>query len=219
MSPHSVNNFVTDLVQMAQAVEELPKVQAALDDARHVLSEMDKQVEGLRADLQQAKDYAATLEQKVRDTEVAKDQAETMFLEADERTSRALDFIKATFGNAGTLIQALEPPKPESKVEAKPEPMPMALPSGGWHNDEIITPAQGQSEPGPTSAPSVSHTEHVSETPSVSSNEPSWATPSPQPDTPPTTKPYEGKHYKDMPQYINYYDWIAGGGTDYNYYY
>jgi hypothetical protein len=112
MSPH-VNNFVTDLVTMAKAMEELPQVQHELEVANGRIATLNESLLARDTDLEQARNYAASLEQKVRDTEVAKDQAETMFLEADERTSRAVDFIKATFANAGALLQALEPAKPE----------------------------------------------------------------------------------------------------------
>lgn len=108
MSPHNVNNFVSDLVEMAKAMERVPLLERELADARHVLDEMGKQADGLRSDIDQAKAYASTLEQKVHDLEVAKDQAETMFLEADDRFNRTLDFVKTAFGSAGALIQAVE---------------------------------------------------------------------------------------------------------------
>lgn len=225
MSPHTVNNFVSDLVLMAQAVEELPKVKEALADREAMYDDLLKRINYVEGDLAQAKDYAASLEQKVRDAEVAKDSAETMFLEADERTSRALDFIKATFGNAGSLIQALEPPKPEPvKVEYEAT----ILPDTNDRADIDRAEAQGQSEPGPTASvvhPSqstdASTMASVPETTSASteSSNASWATPSPQPDTPPApaVQPYAGKNYIDVQGWVSREEWLAGGGTNETY--
>jgi hypothetical protein len=122
MSPHAVNNFVSDLVLMAQAMEKLPIVEHELSAAKSTINSLEQRLIDRASDMDQAKIYAAQLEQKVHDLEVAKDAAETMFLEADDRTARALDFVKATFGNAGSLIQALEPPK-----AVEPQPVPEGL--------------------------------------------------------------------------------------------
>jgi hypothetical protein len=247
MSPHAVNSLVTDLVQMAQAMEKVPQLEAELANANHAIALLEADKQSLWDDLEQSKQYNATLEQKVHDLEVAKDVAETMFLEADERTSRALDFIKTSFGSAGALIQSLEPVRVE---------VTSAAPSSAYASDGTISPgesasplptssepiqsiettgsidyAQGQSEPGPTAAhstESLSTSAHstAESMPSVDTEgteyhhaEPSWATPSPQPDTKP--QPYAGKTYSQAYKDPNwswpsYEKWIDNGGTQEN---
>lgn len=141
MTGHQINSLVGDLVAMAQAMERLPQVEARVSELEGILTSKDSAFNGLLADFNQAKDYAASLEQKVRDLEVARDAAETMFLEADDRTMRAVEFIKAQFGAAGSLIQALEPPKPQ------PEPQPQEHTSSGWNpNVEPIPEPQVQTQ-------------------------------------------------------------------------
>ncbi len=224
MSPHAVNNFVSDLVLMAQAMEKLPQVEADRDEANNVISIMTKQLEALRSDIDQAKAYAATLEQKVRDTEVAKDQAETMFLEADERTSRALDFIKATFGNAGTLIQALEPPRAVEPTPSKPEHIGLTdsqiadgyttkeveKPIGGFDvpHYEVVPPVQGQSDPDPI-------VDHPAPTTGTTTPAEPIAPIEPQPE--PILGRFHGLRYHNIPQYVPFHEWIDGGGTEADY--
>jgi hypothetical protein len=177
MSPHAVNNFVSDLVLMAQAMERLPQVEAELAEWQRMAAARTDEIVRLQADIDQGKAYASSLEQKVHDLEVAKDAAETMFLEADDRTARALDFVKTMFGSAGSLIQALEPVKPQPEPAAgtsihdtssghvlvsAPTPIPADSPAlvGGegakpWHGDleadaKDYHEAQGQSAADPT---------------------------------------------------------------------
>lgn len=120
MSPN-VGNFVHDLVEMAKAMETLPQVQAQCDDFARQVDVLHQTVEDRELRILDLKDQINALNSRIHEAEVAKDAAETMFLEADDRTSRALAFVKATFGNAGALIQALEPPRPQPT----PEPVPM----------------------------------------------------------------------------------------------
>lgn len=230
MTGHQINSLVGDLVAMAQAMERLPQVEAECRMRDETITAMRKNLEELDADLEQARSYAASLEQKVRDAEVAKDQAETMFLEADERTSRALDFIKATFGNAGSLIQALEP------VKEVPVPLEHTLSSG-----HMEAGSSGQSMAGSTALNEISHfeagvqgqseaplpdvpltTDHSAPLPVPSadaahgSND-SWAGPA-STDTPPAPKPpFSGVNYIDVKGWHSREDWLAGGGTNESY--
>lgn len=149
MSPN-VGNFVHDLVEMAKAMEMLPQVQAELAQVKADCDTEVKHTQTLELRILQLKDEISALNEKVRQSEVAKDAAETMFLEADDRTSRALAFVKATFGNAGALIQALEPPRPQPT----PEPVPVQAVSE-------VAPAEVKAEPEPIpswATPEVDHT-------------------------------------------------------------
>lgn len=233
MTGHQINSLVGDLVAMAQAMERLPQVEAELANANHAIALLESDKQSLWDDLEQSKKYNASLEQKVHDAEVAKDAAETMFLEADDRTARALDFVKAQFGAAGSLIQALEPPRVEPVVEQTvreeiilSEVKPIQTDSIGreidpdWKQDKAETSLllpQGQSEPDPTSV-EHSNTDTLTEQ-SLTSDasqapSPSWADPST-----PKPQPYDGIRYQDWPKYVSLLDWIEGGGTESGYYY
>ena len=122
MTGHQINSLVGDLVAMAQAMERLPQVESEASDLRSQLSQHQSTIQRLELKLMDRSSELDALNQRIRSLEVERDEAQFHALEADDRTSRALDFIKATFGNAGSLIQALEPPVPQPEV--KPEPMP-----------------------------------------------------------------------------------------------
>jgi hypothetical protein len=157
MSPN-VGNFVHDLVEMAKAMEALPMIQQQLDEAEQSNLRLSETIGQRELSIMDLKSQIEALNAKLRQAEVDRESAETMFLEADERTSRALDFIKATFGNAGSLIQALEPPRPEPTpapvpVQAVPEAAPLVMPEPVYPQPEPYTPPSsswGQSEPHPT---------------------------------------------------------------------
>jgi hypothetical protein len=160
MSPH-VNDLASSFVQMAKAYEDLPGVQQELANALKAnadLLDVVQQKELRIIDLKNSLDEKLAT---IRSLEVARDDAEFRFLEADERTARALDFVKTTFGTAGSLIQALEPAKPEPTPEPVPEPQAVTTepepvkpePYFGDHSMPYahISPP-GQSEPLPTAA-------------------------------------------------------------------
>lgn len=125
MSPNTPNDFIGSLVEMAEAYRELPKVQEALSDAQGEIGRLTNTVARLEAKLMDRSNEITAHLATIRSLEVERDDAQFQALEADDRTQRALDFIKATFGNAGTLIQALEPPAkpttPDVPVPAVPE--------------------------------------------------------------------------------------------------
>jgi hypothetical protein len=232
MSPHAVNNFVSDLVLMAQAMERLPQVEAELHRAQSEVTEWKSRYDLLALDLEQSRIYAGTLEQKVHQLEVDRDDAELRFLEADERTSRALDFIKATFGNAGTLIQALEPVRPQPEPMPEPKPAEQAVQWVDRTEDYIpkvseVKPTeqtvgeadkpwqmdhtQGQSETDPTSNTTAATVDLASSAHHTQENVSMPSTTEPAPGT------YVGLRYIDVPGYISRSDWLLGGGTNEDY--
>lgn len=177
MSP-STDNFIHSLVEMSRAFEELPKVQASLDRMcqqavidGNSIAEREATILRLKAEIDE-------LHAKVREAEVAKDAAETMFLEADDRTSRALDFIKATFGNAGSLIQALEPPRAELAVGAEPkaEPEPVEEERHYASANPAIDPFHPPMPEAPLPSPAPIEVAEISEHYGV----PAWAQPQPK---------------------------------------
>jgi hypothetical protein len=241
MSPH-VNNFVTDLVSMAKAMEELPVVQRELGDAKAENSALLGMIAERDASLEQSRSYAASLEAKIHSAEVARDDAEFRFLEAEDRTASALAFIRTVFGNAGTLIQVLDPPKATTEPVNEPHPVPGEPTVPGEHpvaaqldshpvSDNIpswATPEvdhtgdyipkteatpMGQREPDPTAT--THHTVNEASTSHVVD-----ATPVDTVGTttePPALGPYHGKRYYDHPSFMLLSEWLAGGGSEDDY--
>jgi hypothetical protein len=200
MSPHAMTSLVSDLVEMAKAVELLPQVQAELDRARETIDHRGQHIEQLELKAHAYKQEIETLHSTIRELEVAKDQAETMFLEADERTTRALDFIKSSFCAAGSLIQALKPAKVEPIVEPinphanEPLPVSPAL-------QETVT---HEAEPIPVEkSPYYPETDHGEPVQDFNAEPPSG--------------PYSGKRYIDVLGFLSRDEWLAGGGTEYDY--
>lgn len=111
MTGHQINSLVGDLVAMAQAMERLPQVEAELDRANTVIEDQAKAIQRLEIKLIDAKAEADALQSTIRTLEASRDDAEFRFLEAEDRTASALAFVRTVFGNAGALIQALDPPK------------------------------------------------------------------------------------------------------------
>ncbi len=152
MSP-ATDNFIHSLVEMSKAFEELPTVKSELNDCKAENDAAYKMVQSREEAIQRYKAEIEALQAKVRDTEAQRDDAELRFLEADDRTHKALDFIKTTFGSAGSVIQSLEPPAPEPVPVAEPVPeaQPVPVEQSPYYNPPMQE--QGQSEPSPTPAP------------------------------------------------------------------
>jgi hypothetical protein len=173
-------------------------VQAELDATKADNESLHKAVQAREEAIARYKAEIDALHAKVRDTEAQRDDAELRFHEGQDRTRSALDFIKSTFGSAGSLIQALEPPAPvEPVVEAQPVPEvvhsldPTGSSSDGQYQPKPIdnplygdpqTDApQGQSEPLPSDggAQSVAEPSTVNSQETIASTE---GTAAPQPD-------------------------------------
>lgn len=109
-------NFVSELVQMAKAFEELPIVQGQLAESRQQVTEKDITIHELELkliDLTNALDAANSATHKA---EVERDHAESMFLESDDKLARAKDVFKTFIDDANDYLRAVEP-------QAQPEPV------------------------------------------------------------------------------------------------
>jgi hypothetical protein len=233
MSPHAANSLVHDLVQMAQAMEQLPQVREELDTAKGLIDTQAETIQRLEMKLMDRNGEIDNLHHRIRDLEVARDDAELRFLEAEERTTKALAFIRTMFGNAGSLIQDLDPPRvAEPVVQPQAEPQPTQEPvsvqsdptthaqSGSERSEqtsatssasEVVTSAtepqpSGQSEPDPI----ASTTQEYAATPHTADHETDAPSSSPG--------PYHNRRYIEVPMYVSLDNWIAGGGTEENYY-
>jgi hypothetical protein len=222
MSPHAANSLVHDLVQMAQAMEQLPMVRDELRDTQARLDAALNTVQRLESKLMDRATEIEGLHIQIRDLEVARDNAELSFLEAEDRTEKALAFVRTVFGNAGQLLQAVEPVKEELKAEpvsVQTDPSTHyeeARSSLGQVNPEgqvsgeLSGEAQGQSEWDPITA----------STQTSQSLEPSQAVGDASTVEKVSTEPdgkYANKRYYDHTYYVPLSAWLAGGGTEESY--
>lgn len=233
MSPN-VGNFVHDLVEMAKAMEELPKVQDALNDANgradalaETVAQRELSILGLKAEIE-------TLNHRLNAAEVARDDAEYRFLELDEKAAGAVNLVRAMQATLGQVTEKLDPPKPqpasEPKVEevqaqpeattawppANPTSAPAATTSTGAPtvaagNVEGQQASEGQSEPLPIATSQASGTSPLG----AASSETATMQESASITDP--TGPYTNKFYYDIPNYVPLSEWLAGGGTEKNY--
>lgn len=123
MSPHEraahVGNFVQDLVEMAKATEQLPQVQADLADAHITINNQLATIQRLELKLMERANEINGLHSKLTAAEVARDNAETMFLECDDKLSAFRRLVKGFATDVGDLVSAQEP-TPEVKAEPQP---------------------------------------------------------------------------------------------------
>ena len=245
MSPN-VGNFVHDLVEMAKAMETLPGVQRELEQARSDNSTLLDRIQRLEASIHDHKVEEERLHAKIREAEGRADQAETMFLECDDKLSAFRRLAQSFTGDLQSLVKAQEPPAPPA-----PEPTPAS-----------VQPEQAASDTTPAQAP-VNDPRHDFDPPPAS-----WADPSPagvtfagnpgnvdsvssapgQSEAGPTVssqqatasqdsglqtanaeqsvstpsaiaadRPYYGKLYIHVPGWISREDWLAGGGDAHAY--
>jgi hypothetical protein len=106
---------------MAKAFEELPKVQAELESAKHDINGYLATIQRLELRLIDRANEIDNLNVKVRTVEVERDHAETMFLETDDKLIKAKSVLQTLIGNAGDFLRVVEPPKPEPEPVAEPK--------------------------------------------------------------------------------------------------
>lgn len=213
MSPHTANSLMSDLIAMAKAMEDLPKVQEELAKAH---DDCDTALRSLQAREEAILRYKAELEEKnsrIAALEVARDDAELRFLEADDRTEKALAFVRMVQGNAESLVRAIEPVKPEPASQPIAHPIEasaeVASPlSSGEPQIESGSRSEGQSESPPISA-TMEAGNYPSALSSVTQSEGASST------SPPL--PFANKLYHDHPTYMSLSEWIAGGGNEDSY--
>lgn len=253
MSPSNINSFVGDLVQMAQAMEQLPKVEAERDELKINLDRALDTVQSRELRIIDLNATIAELNNKVRSLEVERDDASFRVLEAEDREHNVLNTLRTVQIALGQTVDALDPPKPEPETE--PQGSSVVDPTSSQigsskdtlgdnsipevvHSISEVQP-QGQSVTTPTEPSSqIIGGENTSSATGQSENPPTASTgqmetaapltPAPDTDAGLTTKetlsvdhglgPYFGKRYDAQPAYINFNDWLAGGGTEADYF-
>jgi len=220
MSPN-INSFVGDLVAMAQAMDELPKVQAALTSSEAECNQLSQTVQDRELSILTYKARIETLHERVRSLEVERDDAGFRVLELEDRMSTALRSFRLISDEVASAVLLIDPPMPEpiaETVEAQTTD-PHDLPNYGYIN-----------EPSPTAQDVSINSGPSADFASASMNaDASIPAAEPGPDTtthrslteadlvPEPKGKYHGKNYWDIPQYIHQDDWANGGGDLNNY--
>lgn len=151
-------NFVSELVQMARAFEELPGVKAELEAANGHIEDYARQVQRLEMRLIDAKAEIDAAHAATTKAEVERDHAETMFLETDQK----LDTLRGIFSHFQAEVAGF--------VRAT-EPEPVAPPSLGGAEQIGLDAAYGYPLADEPVAPVVPGGQDI----------PSWAGPKAQP--------------------------------------
>lgn len=215
MSPN-VGNFVHELVEMAKATETLPQVQAELSAAKTNNENLISHIESIRADLEQSRNYVASLEQKVRSLEVERDDASFRVMEAEDREHNVLAMAKAARVSLDQMTGLLDPPKPE--------PEKLDYPTETLQPQAVPTPTQDEKNAAHASSmdvgSSTTATSSAEEAPKSDANPPeSSSMESGDGSILGVCKgPYFGKHHHDLSFYVSLNDWLAGDGAHDDYY-
>jgi len=227
MTGHQINSLVGDLVAMAKAMERVPELEREINTLRNENEYKLGKIAEIEADLEQSRAYVVSLQAKFHEAEVAKDAAETMFLEADDKLGKVAKAfqvaLEAMDHTDKVITEVIAKPEPEVKAESAEDPTSAQSVD---HMQTANTSAQGQSEPDPTVK--LAYTIHAS---TVTESGPAGGVNEPHPfgehgggmsqpiTSWPTTpaQPYLGQNYFDWPAYVPHDQWIAGGGTEHDY--
>ncbi len=131
MTNERVGSFVSDLVEMAKAVEQVPVLERELHNAGSVINSLQQTRSDLEVSLEASRRYAATLEQRCHDLEVQRDSAELRFLESDDAVGTLKRAMRIAMDEVDSALQAVTPVVPEPKADEWAELManPLSEPS------------------------------------------------------------------------------------------
>ena len=123
MSGHHVGDLASSFVEMAKAYEELPKVREALEIERAMSDEKSQRIQSLELRIIDYKNVADQLRSEIRTLEVARDDAELRFLEADDKLNRVAGALQTAGETVGLALRRPEPVKveePQAEPSAEP---------------------------------------------------------------------------------------------------
>lgn len=149
-------NFVSELVQMARAFEELPGVKQELDAERTKHIEAMNNIQRLELRLIDSANELAEAREATRKAEVERDHAETMFLETDQKLDTLRGIITRFQGDVDGYLKASEP-----EPVAEPEPVPAVVPEG----QDIPSWAGPEAQPSPATPATSTDTASSSTSP------------------------------------------------------
>lgn len=155
MTSEHVSSFVTDLVEMAKAMERVPELEQMVTDRDNVINGLELRNTDLEVSLEASRRYAAGLEQKVHDLEVANTAIELRFLECDDAKGTLVRFLEGLIGDAKGVLAAVAP-VPSTVNERIGEAVTVALDHGAGHVEvgESATNPTASSQPN-TESPTI----------------------------------------------------------------
>lgn len=181
MSGQHVSDMAMSFVEMAKAFEELPKVKAELAEANRAFNHASDTIQRLELKLIDRNTTIDELHAKVREAEVARDDAELRFLEADEKLGHVAKALQAAGETVGLALRKPEPVVAEPIAELGST---SAAPSYAYASDGAISPEPGQSVADPT-VQSDSTNQPIASSTTAEPVEPVQPTPSGSSEVPP----------------------------------
>jgi hypothetical protein len=170
MTEHG-HNFIREIAEAYRALEQEPELHHRIKELEHQVNQAQEHNQALEL---RAIDRTIVMEElraKVREAEVARDDAELRFLELDEKAGKALAALGNIQANLNDARNDLAPPKPEpvpepvvdheaEKLASQPFDFPSA--SGG---EPVVhpLPVDGQDATVPTITPFPSVSESTGE--------------------------------------------------------
>jgi len=136
----TVTNFAASLVEMAKAMERVPQLEAQLSQHQQVITNHELRNTDLEVSLEASRRYAASLEQKVHDLEVANTAAELRFLETEDIASTLKSVLRRAMAEADGALKAIEPPTPVAEPVGTPSSEGIAPTYIETHTGEWVEP-------------------------------------------------------------------------------
>ena len=157
MSPHAVNSLVTDLVQMAKAMEELPRVQADLAAAEELLRDCRDTIDYRGTEITSLRSQIISMTTRIKQAEANRDDAELRFRQlkdivsdaatASKMVTEAMDMADA-LANSRVVTPVAEEvtslPLPDAVLDTT-EASAVSAPSAG--NNTSVEVPQSQADP------------------------------------------------------------------------
>jgi hypothetical protein len=106
-------SFVHDLVAMATAADKVPQLEAQIEEHRATIGANTDTIQRLEGRLVDRANEIDTLRMQLRNAEVARDDAEFRFLEADDAKLVAVRTMRAVITEAEAFIKAVTPKEEE----------------------------------------------------------------------------------------------------------
>lgn len=147
MSGQHIGDLASSFVEMAKAYEELPRIKAELAEANRAFNHASDTIQRLELKLIDRNTTIDELHAKVREAEVARDDAELRFLEADEKLGKVAKALQVAGESVGLALRRPEPVITEPVAEPGST---SAAPSFAYASDGTISPEPGQSVADPT---------------------------------------------------------------------
>lgn len=236
------SNFIREIAEAYRALEAEGNYLSDIEKLKNEKVLDGERIARLEIKLMDRSDEVDGLKARIRSLEVERDDASFRELEAQDKLDAMRRLVKAFVSDVGSLEKAEEP------QPVKVEPFPFVNEERVTTQSEVIPPSTGsaelKAEDGPTelsqpeqvlsAAPSSAYAEDGCISPGERAEDPTATGPSDTETIPPPSAssstaterdgaatapgPYAGKRYADVPGIISLADWLAGGGTEKDWY-